>query len=221
MAIEILKTRDYDQFKTITSNRDINRLHVKKLSESIKARNLLWAKPPLVNERNQVIDGQHRLEACAMIKADFYYMIAPGLNKEDMAILNTNQKNWTSADFINYFTIEGKKDYQELSKLINKYEDLKVSMLIAFAGGVSWGGGLKEGLFKANNIPRARQVCEWIMQIKKGHPFCLEKAFGMALMAAIEKESDFQKLLKNSRRDSFVKCFSDQEYKKLILDHLK
>jgi len=142
--MEILKTKDYDQFKTITSNRDVNRLHVKKLAESIKVRNLLWAKPPLVNEKMQIIDGQHRLEACQMVKADFFYMIASGLTKDDMAILNTNQKNWSSADFINYFTIEGKKDYVELSKLINKYEDLKVSMLIAFAsGGQSWGGGLK------------------------------------------------------------------------------
>lgn len=218
--MEIHKTKDYAQFKSITSNRDVNRVHVKKLAESIKQRNLLWAKPPLVNEKMQLIDGQHRLEACESIKADFFYIQAEGLTKEDMAILNTNQKNWTGADFINYYTIEGKKDYKELSNLINKYEDLKVSMLIAFAGG-GGRGGIKEGLFKATNMARARQVCEWIMQIRKGHPFCLEKSFGMALMATIDKESDFQKLLKNSKRDSFIKCFSDQEYKKLILDHLK
>mgnify|MGYP003393072818 CR=1 FL=1 len=220
--MEILKTKDYSQFKSITSNRDVNRVHVKKLSESIKARNLLWAKPPLVNEKNQIIDGQHRLEACELVKEPFFYLVAEGLNKQDMAILNTNQKNWTGADFINFYTIEGKKDYVELSKLINKYEDLKVSMLIAFAsGGQQWGGGIKDGEFKATNMPRARQVCEWIMNIRKGHAFCLEKYFGMALFATIEKESDFQKLLKNSKKDSFIKCFSQPEYRKMILEHLK
>lgn len=218
--MEIKKTTDYDQFKSITSNRDVNRLHVRKLSQSIKQRNLLWAKPPLVNEKLEVIDGQHRLEACMMVKADFYYVIAKGLTKDDMAILNTNQKNWTAADFINYYTIEGKRDYIELSKLINKYEDLKVSMLISFAGGGSQSGGVKQGTWKAVSVDRARQVCEWIMIIRKGHPFCLEKYFGMALHATIEKEADFQKLLKNSKKDSFIKCFSQPEYKKLILDHI-
>lgn len=220
--MEIFKTKDYAQFGAITSNRDVNRVHVKKLAASIKMRNLLWAKPPLVNEKMQIIDGQHRLEACELVKEEFFYIKAEGLTKDDMAILNTNQRNWSGADFINFYTIEGKKDYIELSKLINKYEDLKVSMLISFAGGgQSWGGGLKEGLFKATNMQRARQVCEWIMQIRKGHPFCLEKSFGMALMETVEKESQFQKLLKNSKQDTFVKVFSQQEYKKLILDHLK
>jgi hypothetical protein len=138
--MEIHKTRDYQQFKSITSNRDVNRLHVKKLSESIKQRNLLWAKPPIVNEKLQMIDGQHRLEACEMVKEDFFYIIGEGLTKDDMAILNTNQKNWTSGDFINFYTIEGLKDYKELSKLINKFEDLKVSMLISFAGDQGGGG---------------------------------------------------------------------------------
>jgi ParB-like nuclease domain len=83
--MEILKTRDYEQFKTITSNRDVNRLHVKKLSESIKQKNLLWAKPPLVNEKNQLIDGQHRLEACQLIGADFFYIVAEAGKKEGNA----------------------------------------------------------------------------------------------------------------------------------------
>lgn len=216
--MEIQKTKDYGQFKSITSNRDVNRVHVKRLSQSIKARNLLWAKPPLVNEKMQIIDGQHRLEACEMVKEDFYFVIAEGLTKDDMAILNTNQKNWTGSDFINFYAIEGRKDYQELSKLINKYEDLKVSMLITFTGGHD---GIREGLYKCTGIQKARLVCEWIMKIRKGHPFCLEKNFGLALYQTIEQENIFNKLLKNSSKDTFVKCFSVQEYKRMILDHLK
>lgn len=215
--MEIKKTKDYEIFKSITSNRDINRLHVKKLSQSIKERNLLWAKPPLVNERMEIIDGQHRLEACMLVKADFYYVVAKGLTKDDMAILNTNQKNWTGADFINFYTIEKKKDYQELSKLINTFDDLKVSMLITFTGGHK---GLREGLYKAVNVSRARQVCEWIMKLKKGHPFVLEKSFGLALYDTIDTESKFQKLLKNAQKDTFIKMFSEQEYKRMILEHL-
>lgn len=215
--MEIQKTKDYSKFKSITSNRDVNRLHVKKLSQSIKERNLLWAKPPLVNEKMEVIDGQHRLEACMLVKEDFYFVVAKGLTKDDMAILNTNQRNWTGQDFINFYTIEGKKDYRELSKLMNQFDDLKVSMLITFTGGHN---GIREGLFKMTNLPRAKQVCEWIMKLKKGHPFVLEKNFGLALYDSIDVESKLQRLLKNAQKDSFIKCFSVQEYKKMLQDHL-
>lgn len=217
--MKILKTKDYAQFKSILSNREVNKQHVKKLADSLKKKNLLWAKPPLVNERNQVIDGQHRLEACQLAGIDFYYIQAEGLNKEDMAILNTNQKNWSALDFINFYALEGMRDYKELSKLMNKYPGLKPSLLIRLASGS--GRGIREGSFTAKYIDRAHQVCEWIMKLRNGgKSFCLEKNFGIALNGVVKKQSQFDRLLANSTLDTFIKRHSEPEYRDMILKHL-
>lgn len=121
----IKKTNDYSLFKIVVSNREVDKRHVKKLSESIRRRNLMFIKPILVNDKMQVIDGQHRLEACKQINEPVYYLVVPELNKDDIAILNTAQKNWTMLDFINFYAIEGVPAYREVSKLINRFNELK------------------------------------------------------------------------------------------------
>jgi hypothetical protein len=58
-------TSDYDQFVIMEANREQNRGHI----EAIKAAfgemgNLTRVQPILVNERFEIIDGQHRFIAC-------------------------------------------------------------------------------------------------------------------------------------------------------------
>lgn len=56
----IKKTFNYKMFKILKPNRKINNSHVRKLMESISARDLSEFYPILINEKNEVIDGQHR-----------------------------------------------------------------------------------------------------------------------------------------------------------------
>ncbi|MEJ0030905.1 MAG: ParB/Srx family N-terminal domain-containing protein [Bacteroidota bacterium] len=80
-----------------------------------------------------VIDGQHRIAACKMLGETVYY-IKDDITKEDIAILNTAQKNWTRMDFINFYAIEGRGDFETLAALINTYPRLKVSFLLNTCG---------------------------------------------------------------------------------------
>ena len=58
---QVIKTNDYNTFKVMPGNRPVNKLHVRRLSKSMEEKHLM--SPILVNEKMQVIDGQHRLEA--------------------------------------------------------------------------------------------------------------------------------------------------------------
>jgi hypothetical protein len=93
--MQILQTKNYDDFKIITSNREVDKNHVKRLSKSILRKNLLYIRPVICNQDMEVIDGQHRIAACQLIDEPVFYIKVDSLTKEDIGILNTAQKNLT------------------------------------------------------------------------------------------------------------------------------
>ena len=58
----IYETRDYKAFSFITGNRNINKSHLEKLRKSMME--MLIPIPIVVNEKLQIIDGQHRYMIC-------------------------------------------------------------------------------------------------------------------------------------------------------------
>lgn len=215
--MEIHKTTDYDSFRNILSNREVDKAHVKRLANSIEKRNLLYIRPCIVNEKKEVIDGQHRIEACRMIGQPVYYIIAEKLSKDDIAILNTAQKNWTRLDFINFYAIEGRPEYKQLAKLINKYPHLKVSTLISLAGAGDSGTKVRDGYLDVRNIAHAHEVCGWITDLLNlGYKFVCERDFGKAFNREISSESAFASLLSKVNPENFYKCSSEPEYRKML-----
>jgi hypothetical protein len=214
--MEIYTTKDYNKFQVIVANREINKEHVRKLARSIKKKNLLFVRPLIVNDKMQLIDGQHRLAACEQIGETVFYIKAGGLTKEDIAVLNTAQKNWTRLDFINFFAIEGIKEFKDISRLINKYPEVKVSHILQFAGECKH---LREGKLSPN-IERATALCDTIQQIhKKGYPFVAKRDFCRALLETIaDQPVNYKKLLVKilAESDALRECLSKVEYKTLL-----
>lgn len=72
----IYSTRKYDKFSYIEGNRKPTHDHVRQLIGSFSDNNSLVAtRPVLVNDKFQVIDGQHRFEACRALDLPIYYII--------------------------------------------------------------------------------------------------------------------------------------------------
>ena len=188
--MQITKTRNYSIFNIILSNREVDKRHVNKLAASIQKKNLLFVRPLIVNERMDLIDGQHRLAACQQIDADVYYIKVDGLTKEDITVLNTHQKNWAMIDFINFYTIEGRQEFKLFSKLANQFPKMKITALLRLCGRSK---NVRQGHLSIVNIDRARQVCCWIDQLAKaGLPFVYEYSFAYALNGLqLPAEGDF------------------------------
>jgi len=119
--MEIKSTKDYSMFKTITGNRDIAERHVTKLIGSISKNNLLQYNPIIVNEKMEVIDGQHRLEVARKNNFDIYYVVVDGADLSDVQILNANNKTWSMQDYLDSFIMRGNKDYLILKQFCAKY----------------------------------------------------------------------------------------------------
>lgn len=96
----IEETMDYSIFKLLPHNRPIVQTHVRRLVASMSERpHLRIARPILVNEAYQVIDGQHRLKAAELNGQSIYYMLVPGLTIDDARLLNALQRTWGLLDY--------------------------------------------------------------------------------------------------------------------------
>ncbi len=115
---KVYKTNKLEIFKPIVGNRPTNPMHIKRLSSSIKQNGLLQ-NPIIVNEKMQVIDGQHRLSAAKLANSYIYYIIAKGYNLKDVQTLNLNQKNWNKKDFMDGYAAMGIESYIKLKDFVN------------------------------------------------------------------------------------------------------
>lgn len=121
--MEILKSQNHEMFSNITGNRDVNKGHVKRLREAIESNPYLTKYDPiLVNEKYQILDGQHRFEALKETKMPVYYIVAEGLGLETAQLLNSRSRVWSPTDFAKSYAKLGYKDYQTYLDFKEKYK---------------------------------------------------------------------------------------------------
>lgn len=219
--MQVQKTTDYKIFKDVASNRDVDRLHVKKLEKSIREKNLLALNPIIVNEKMEVLDGQHRLEAAKKLKVEIYYVVSNEIHHDDISKLNSNKKNWTLMDYINYFTVKGVKEFKDLSKLINEFPDYPPTFLIAVASG----DGSKQrqnilnGRLVMDGLAEARQIIGYIGDFAQHFDHCTGSRFLEAMLFICNTGLyDHNTMLTKLQRNpgALVPCANKKQYVKLL-----
>lgn len=215
-------TKDYSIFKDFSSNREVDHKHVNKLVQSIKKRNLLAVNPIVVDNEMRVIDGQHRLAAAQILNVEIYY-IQENINRKDISLLNSNQKNWTAMDYINFYTIEKSQAFMQLSNLINNYPDMAVSALLMLSNSEGRRSlvQLKEGYLDVLAIDHAKQICELCKNLNDRFQksFVFDSRFPLALGKAINTENfRMERLIEqiSSSPREFVPCHTKEQYLEMI-----
>lgn len=175
--MSIKSTTRYDLFVNIRGNRPVDKNHVKNLVQSIAENNLLEYNPIIVNEKMEIIDGQHRLAAAKESKKTIFYIIAPKADIADVQRLNQGMENWNLWNFIENFVERGNSDYQVLSDYGLMYGFaptlaaglLTGNMLKGTKGdNISMGKAIRSGTFKVTeqSLRKAEQFAEMYMSIK-------------------------------------------------------
>lgn len=121
----VIETNDYSLFKTLEGNRIVNKLHVKRLKQSFQNAYLL--SPILVNEKYQIIDGQHRFEAAKELKLPVNYVVCKKYGLKEVQILNTNMKNWKKEDYLNAYCDLNYPNYLKFREFMSKYPEFGIS----------------------------------------------------------------------------------------------
>lgn len=167
----IQKTTNYDLFKFRDDNRvKIDQAHIRKLMDSITARNLLELRPIMVNEKLEIIDGQHRLHAAKNLSVEIYYQIQQNLEASDIILMNVT-KTWSMADYLNFHCHNQKDEYIKLKNFMDKHNiGVRVAYNMSCGNSKVSEESFKHGDFKfsMNEMEKVVEICwETIGYIKK------------------------------------------------------
>ena len=122
------KTKDYDKFSFLGLNRRLNRRCINALKSSI-LKNGYIGNPIIVNDKYEILDGQHRFVALKESGLEVPYKIIE--NDYDTIIdLNTTQHNWGIEDYINFYCEKDhNQHYVRLKRLCNELNSSPTNVL--------------------------------------------------------------------------------------------
>jgi hypothetical protein len=221
-------TNKYWKFTFNPKNRSIDKLHVKQLASSIKKRNLLCEQPILVNEKYEVIDGQHRLSAAMKLTVPIFYIIRAGLTIEDAIALNINTKNWGLGDYLQHYATQKVAEYLYFERFIDEYKlGFSISITLLMGGGIPNAGGsnynkeFKAGKLSLNFQEYAEKIGKLCQQLKEYGTFSTERSFVIALVqgmdfAQLEPSVLLEKVA--AAPDKFTKCSDSEAYTRMLED---
>lgn len=226
--LNIIKTSNYNQFKTFTGNRPIKE---QALVNSIKEKNLLHLKPIMVTKDFFVVDGQHRLAAAKILDVPIYYVTCENLTENDIPVLNFNQSSWNLSDFLHFYVNEGYSEYIFVHNIMKEYKlplhfVVRSSAATDSAQCFSW---FSSGKFKTKNKHSLRDdfakfneayiLCNKICGLRLG--ICSKSM--RCLWSLMNKNNYSHKNFLHKCKlhpDLIIKAFSFREYKN-ITDHLQ
>ena len=190
-----LKTKKYDQFKFRKDNRAcINQHHIKRLINSINTRNLLEFRPIEVNEKFEIMDGQHRLLAAKALNLEIYYEIRKELQSSDIIHLNIAQA-WTIADYMNYHCKNKAPEYLKLQEFLRINNlSLSIALNLLVGKGRDEHHKFKKGEFvfdQKNSTTEFAMIWTTIENIKKmksNHKFVGTSRFWNAMILLVQHE---------------------------------
>jgi len=190
--VKVYQTSDYTEFKVLSGNRPLKPAHVKRLKESISEHGNLGA-PIIVNEKYEMIDGQHRKIALEELGLPVEYIMKQGFGLKEIHVSNTNRKNWTLTEFMNCYADLKMKHYARFKEFNEKYGFPITTSLILVLGyslggekGPSRTGGsqdsFRRGEFIFKNPEEAEDRAERILMLKDIYWGYKSKYFVLAML---------------------------------------
>ena len=159
-------------FRHLEENRFVNEPHVQALMESYTKDGYLFT-IIYVNEKLEIIDGQHRCEAAKRMGLPVYFMIMPGWGIKEVTILNVNSRNWTIVDFMETHAKAGNPNYVRFKEFyISQEFDVTSCQLIVFGKRSAGYAGTDEfrlGLMQVDE----QQLTDAYLKVKKIEDFQL------------------------------------------------
>lgn len=153
MKTQIQETREYDKFSFQKGNREIKNKHVADLTVSVSKRNMLPNYPILVNEKFEIIDGQHRFMVSKNGGYPVYYTVIPDATLEETAMANVTVKAWQLGNYVEMYAAQGKPHYVWLLQAMRD-NGLAATCIMMLARGNqrdAFGAHIKSGNLKISN----------------------------------------------------------------------
>ena len=199
--IKVMYERNHTKFSRLDNNREIDKRHVASLVVSIKKYGQMM--PIIVNEKLEVIEGQHRLEACRELNVPVAYIINIKSSSKDIAIINNTQKGWSNKDFLWHFSHQSHSNhavYRRIDKFFKNYPINFSIGLMLLAGKQSHQdsnnrGAMKpfrEGTFVIDDYDFAENKASQLLKLKGIVPHLVQiTKFCVAFLRVSENTTNF------------------------------
>jgi hypothetical protein len=191
---------DYAKFKFLKCNRNVNQVHILKLKESMRERALVSL--ITINERNEIIDGQHRFLVCKELGLPINYVLVYGYGIKEVQTLNLNSHNWKKLDFLDGFIKQGKREYSKFAEFQNEFPLFNFSTCLKLLRGgrsngtTHYGNGVKSasqdfenGTFTIPDIEQSRVRAKAILDFKDYFPKFNDNTFVISIMLLMEHKN--------------------------------
>jgi hypothetical protein len=194
--MKIQTTKDYSKFKSIDGNRNKNLLHINRLKKSMQQNYLFTI--IVVNEKFEIIDGQHRFEVIKELGLPLNYVICKGYGLAEVHLLNQNSKNWTTSDYLEAYCNLEYSQYVDFKKFVDKHQ-INIQIALYLLSGTDSGDMIKtfnSGSFKIKNIKEAENTMNRLHQISDFFPQYKMRWFVYAIARLLKKkEFDFNEFI--------------------------
>jgi hypothetical protein len=221
---------DLDMFTLLKTNRPVNQNHATRIATNIKTSGML-CNPILVNEKMEVIDGQHRLCSARLVNGFVYYIIADGYSLDQVKALNIIGQKWSNSDYLESFADAGLKDYILFRDFFNKHKVFNLGVCLMICSNVksqdvahnngSRLSPFKKGLYKIGDLEIAETFAMRLKQIEpifKGYNSSKFASAMIGLFLDKPKVFKFNMFLEKLKLQptALVQCANRKQYKELI-----
>ena len=195
---------------------------VKELIDSIKNDDLTHAVPIVVNKKYEIIDGQHRFDACSTLGKPIYYIVVDGSLKE-VQILNQNSKNWKSEDYILGYCDLKMPEYIWINNFMkeNKFSAEMAALICTKNNSGNVSVVIKSGNLKISNKDEANIMANYFHKYRKLFDGAFTRRFVEAIIIA-DKTNGFShdKLLQklSYQSDKLKSCTTSRAYLAMLED---
>ena len=201
---QVYETYNYSKFRKLEFNRSVLKDRKEKLMASFRAGEVM--NPIVVNEKDEIIDGQGRFEARKELGLPIQYVIAQGANIDDCRRMNQYNSKWSTADWVTSHAESGNQNFVILRD-VNSEVGLgyvKILRLCNKSGGGRTGTSITEGtlIFTQKDADTVRKVVGLGKEIVEALVFTSEinAAFYTAVKVVCETPGyKHEKMLNNCR----------------------
>lgn len=171
----IYSTSQWQHFSFLHENRPISEAHVLALCGSYRKDSYLFS-VIYVNERLEIIDGQHRFEAARRMGLPVNFMVMPGWGIREVIILNVNSSNWSLPDFLESYAKAGNENYIRFKEFSDSHPFEVTTSQVLMLGRRSGKGGtldtfrLGKMVVTEQQVDDARKKAAKIADMQLFHP---------------------------------------------------
>jgi len=216
---QIYTTTDYSLFKTLSGNRKLKRKHLIRLKKAISKKYLFTI--IIVNEKYEIIDGQHRFFILKELGLPIYYKVCQGYGIEEVHIYNSLSRDWKTDDYLSSHIKTKNNNYILYKGFIDKYniKHHEAFILLGNGYGLDARRRFERGELRIKDFQLAEYNISRILSIEPFYKGVRRRNFIIAMLSLFRNNNfNFEEFIKKLKIQptSLKDCTTTKMYISLI-----